>query len=81
MNKADYDLEPFFHAPPGTLEAIRYRHEVMRDLEKEAIFSAVTRFAHRMQQMREMLERSQKLYYKQQKEWWFLDAITIYCAP
>jgi len=78
-NKADYDLKPFFHAPPGTLEAIRYRHEVMRDLEKEVIFAAATRFARRMQRMREKLKWSEKLYYKQQKEWWFLDAITIYC--
>lgn len=78
-NKADYDLKPFFHAPPGTLEAIRYRHEVIRDLEKEVIFAGVTCFARRMQQMRGKLERSEKLYYKQQKEWWFLDAITIYC--
>ena len=78
-NKGDYDLKPFFHAPPGTLAAIRYRHDVMRDLEKEVIFAAVTRFARRMQQMRGKLERSEKLYYKQQKDWWFLDAITIYC--
>ncbi|HUC19861.1 MAG TPA: DNA mismatch repair protein MutS [Acetobacteraceae bacterium] len=78
-NKAEYNLKPLFYTPPGTLEAIRYRHEVMRDLEDEETFSAVTRFSQRMRRMREELERSRKLYYKQQKEWWFLDAVTIYC--
>ncbi len=78
-NKAEYNLKPFFYSPPGTLEAIRYRHEVMRDLEGEETFSAVTRFSLRMRRMREELGRSKKLYYKQQKEWWFLDAVTVYC--
>ena len=77
--KGEYDLKPFFFAPPGTLEAIRYRHEVMRDLQGEKIFAAVTRFAGQMQRMREELERSGKLYYKQQKEWWFVDAVAVYC--
>ncbi len=78
--KGEYDLKPFFHAPLGTPEAIGYRQAVMRDLEREEIFACVTRFAGRMRRMREALERSGKLYYRQQKQWWFLDAVAIYCA-
>ena len=77
--KAEYDLKPFFWTPPGSLEAIRYRHEVMRDLERDEIFGCLTHFAGRMRRMREELERSEKLYYKQQKQWWFIDAVTLYC--
>ncbi len=77
--KAEYDLKPFFWTPPGSLETIRYRHEVMRDLERKEIFVAVTSFAGRMRRMREGLERSSKLHYKQQKQWWFVEAVTIYC--
>ena len=77
--KADYDLKPFFHAPLATVEAIRYRHEVMRDLERDEILACVTRFAGRMRRMREALERSGKIYHRQQKLWWFLDAVTVYC--
>lgn len=75
----EYDLTPFFRAPVRDVATVRYRHEVLRDLEAPRIRQAVDRFADRMRTMRKHLERVRKLYYRYQKEFWFVDAVDIYC--
>ncbi len=60
-------------------EAIEYRQEVMRDLENDAHYDAVARFAVSMRSVREHLAQAGKLRYKYQKEAWLLDAMDIYC--
>jgi hypothetical protein len=50
--RADYDLEPFFYTPLHDVDAVRYRHAVLRDLEKDAVFEAVRAFAQQMRSMR-----------------------------
>ncbi|MGH7119315.1 MAG: MutS-related protein [Acetobacteraceae bacterium] len=77
--KAEYKLKPFFYAPLGDLAAVRYRQDVMRDLDGEALLGAILRFAEQMREMRKELERSAKLYYQKQKRWWFLEAALRYC--
>jgi len=77
--KQEYNLKPFFYRPLKDIDAIRYRHEVIRDLENNALFEHIESFAHRMQAMREHLVQAKKLHYKYQKESWFLDAVEIYC--
>lgn len=61
------------------MESVRYRHAVLRDLEKDAVFASVRAFAQRMRSMREHLGQADKLRYQYQKERWFLDAVGIYC--
>ena len=78
--KEEYDLEPFFHAPLGKQDAILYRQEVTRDLDDERLASAIEQFATAMRRMREELTRAEKLYYKFQKQWWFVDAVEVYCG-
>ena len=75
----DYDLVPFFHARLNDPDEIAYRQEVMRDLEDESLMQAVRSFSRRMRAMREHLNQAAKLYYKYEKERWFLGAIEIYC--
>lgn len=75
----EYDLKPFFYTLLRDTDSILYRHEVFRDLEKESLFENIRSFALKMRSMREHLIRAEKLYYKYQKEIWFLNAVEIYC--
>lgn len=77
--REEYDLKPFFYTPAGSLEAIRYRQEVFRELENPALTGCVQRFAQGMRAVREHLAMSHKLYYKYQKAGYFLDAAELYC--
>ena len=75
----EYDLRPFFRIPLHDTESVEYRHEVLRDLENEAVSRAVTDFASRMREMRKQIAQAGKLRYRYQKEHWFLDAAGVYC--
>lgn len=77
--REEYDLKPFFYAPLHDVTAVHYRHEVLRDLEKDAVFESVGAFAQKMRRKREHVAQAKKLYYTYQKESWFLDAMAIYC--
>jgi len=76
--REEYALEPFFSAPLRDVDAITYRHEVFRDLERQPVWDSIMAFARAMLAMREHLAQADKLYYKYQKESWFLDAVSIY---
>ena len=78
-SRQEYNLKPFFHAPLKDADAIRYRHEVMRDLQNSVLREAVKAFAHEMQTMRQCLVLLDKLDYTYNKEGWFLAAVEIYC--
>ena len=77
--KQEYNLKPFFYTTLNDVNAIKYRHEVMQDLENEALFESIRSFAHKLRLMRQNLILSQKLSYKYHKEGWFLEAVDIYC--
>lgn len=77
--KQEYTLKPFFHTPLRSIDAVLYRHEIMRDLEQHQLFEQLTAFAHKLRAMRDHLVQTGKLYYKYQKERWFLDAVDLYC--
>jgi len=78
--REQYDLKPLFYAPLHEVEAVRYRHEVLGDLEMHDLLEPVTRFAETMRHMREHLEQVRKLHHQLQKQAWFLDAAEIYCT-
>ena len=75
----EYDLKPFFYAPLWDVEAVGYRHEVFRDLEKDDIRAAVRAFGEAMRRVRSYLNLARKQHYRYEKERWFLDAAAIYC--
>src|SRR5271166_5768124 len=77
--KQEYNLAPFFHRPLKSVEAIKYRQDVMRDLENRGLFDAVTEFANAIRSVRDDLTQVEKLHYEYQKEAWALDAIDLYC--
>ncbi|HZU19318.1 MAG TPA: DNA mismatch repair protein MutS [Candidatus Dormibacteraeota bacterium] len=74
----DHDLKPFFHALPRDLALVRYRQQVFRDLEHEDVWSCLQSFVEGMRSMRRHLAQVEKLYYRTQKQLWFLDAVEIY---
>ncbi|MGH2859385.1 MAG: MutS-related protein, partial [Solirubrobacteraceae bacterium] len=75
----DYGLAPFFHQPLHEVEAVLYRHQVLSDLEHEAVLDAVTAFARRMRRMRECLALAGRLHHELQQQRWFLAAVDRYC--
>lgn len=77
--RQEYDLKPFFYTPLHDLDAITYRHEVMRDLEQKDLVASLQAFAEHMKTMRKYLVQASKMYYTYQEERWFLDAVAVYC--
>jgi DNA mismatch repair protein MutS len=78
-SKQAYNLRVFYYLPLRDVDAIVYRHEVLKDIEDKDAFQHIKRFAQGMRSMREHLDQSSKLSYKHQKQAWFLDAVGIYC--
>lgn len=77
--KDEYNLDPFFCTPLQDTDSVTYRHEIMQDLENPVLFGHLKIFAQKMHAMREHLAQAEKLYYKYQKEAWFLDVVASYC--
>lgn len=77
--REEYDLAPFFHACLRRVDAIRYRHAVMQDLENVELHGSVTAFAKAMRDVRDDLVHVRKLHVKEQRQAWFLDAVETYC--
>jgi DNA mismatch repair ATPase MutS len=75
----EYDLKPFFYRPLHSVDAVKYRQEITQDLENVTLFRHVSSFAEQQRLMRAHSAQADKLYYKQQKQAWFLDAVEIYC--
>ena len=79
VGKEEYNLTPFFRWPLRDVDAILYRHEVMRDLEDLVLFGNIKSFGTALHSMRETLKQLEKRHYKHQKEALFLDAVDAYC--
>jgi DNA mismatch repair protein MutS len=77
--KVEYNLKPFFYTPLSDIDMIRYRHEVVQDLQQDGLYEKVASFAQRMRAVREHVAQADKRYYRYQKESWFLQAVGIYC--
>lgn len=74
-----YNLKPFFYLPLKSADAVNYRYDVLRDLENPELAAHIRSFAGEMRKMRDFRVQESKLYYKRQKQSWFLDAVDIYC--
>jgi len=77
--KEEYYLKPFFYAPLRDIETIRYRHEVMRDMEGEMLMAHIRAFAEKMVLVRRYLALVEKLDFNYHKKGWFLEAALVYC--
>ena len=73
------ELAPFFCEPLHDAQAVRYRHEILRDLEREDVSRGVAAFTARMAEVRTLLGRVAKLRHVHQRERVFLSAVGVYC--
>lgn len=78
-HKQEYDLKPFFYNPLRDVKTIRYRQEVMQDLEDATLMAAIKAFAEKMTTVRRYLALAEKLDFDYHKKGWFLEAVLVYC--
>jgi len=76
--KQEYNLKPFFYTPLNDSDAIKYRQEIMRDLEDSTLLENIEQFALKMGQMRRYLGLVDKLHYRYHREGWFLEGVQEY---
>jgi DNA mismatch repair protein MutS len=76
----EYNLRPFFYVPLRRVSSVRYRQDIFRDFENQALLVHIQSFAQRMRATRESLAQAEKLSYKYQKQSWFLSAADLYCT-
>ncbi len=74
----EYDLAPFFHLPLRNIDAIAYRHEIMRDLDGMTMADSLRSFAQRFREVRQYLTLVGNLSCRPNKQGWFLRAVTAY---
>jgi DNA mismatch repair protein MutS len=77
--REEYALEPFFRTPLRSVDAVEYRHEVFRDLERPEALAAVSAFARDERRVRLWLELVRKQHFAPEKRRWLVDAAALYC--
>jgi hypothetical protein len=76
----EYALAPFFYRRLSSADAVRYRHDVLHDLEKPDVAEALDAFTEGMRRVRRRRTQIEKLHYRLQKQRWFADMIECYCG-
>jgi DNA mismatch repair protein MutS len=76
----EYDLKPLFCRPLGDLAEIRYRQQIMQDVERPELFERIVGFADKMRDMRGQLRAAEQAHYRWHKNGLLLGAAVIYCA-
>ncbi|GEM_PF-47369 len=77
--KGEYNLEPFFYYHLKTEAAIRYRQEVVDDLNDRDLVEGIRGFSEKMVKVRRYITLVDKLQYRYNREGWFLEAVDTYC--
>lgn len=75
----EYSLKPFFYCGPQDPATVSYRQEIFRDLETKMVADSVRSFALAMRTVYRYLETVEKLFYRRQKQRWFVEAVDTYC--
>jgi DNA mismatch repair protein MutS len=76
--RSEYELEPLFRSPLSSAESIRYRQDVLRDLEADGLIRVIRAFGAGMRTMRVRLARGENLHHRYQQRRWFLEAAVAY---
>ena len=76
--KDEYDLKPFFNVTPTSEEEVKWRQEIVADVEQSEIAVLLNRFATLLRQMRAAQEKAESRHYSLEKLRWSFDAILAY---
>ncbi len=71
-------LRAIWYAPLDSVAAIHHRHEVMRDLQCDAVFHSIDTFGRGMKAVHASLTQVDAMYYRRQQQSWQLDAVKTY---
>jgi hypothetical protein len=77
--REEYNLTPIFWQHLSDIESIRYRQDVLHDLEKDDIRACVDHFADGMRLYRDNAALAGKLRERYQRGRYFLDAVGYLC--
>ncbi|ADQ14713.1 MutS-related protein [Halanaerobium hydrogeniformans] len=77
--KKEYNLKSFFYRPLSNLENIKYRQQIMQELENNELYKKIDSFAKKMRRVRQFLNLVQELSYKYNQQGWLLEAVDLYC--
>ena len=78
--REEYDLGGYFRLRLSDPESVRYRQDVLRDLEQPETHEAVLHFAERMRVVRGELHNAAELRYRLQRQMWWLTGAESYLA-
>jgi DNA mismatch repair protein MutS len=78
-SKKEYNLKPYFYTPQHDVEAIRYRQEVMGDMQDGTLMGYIKAFAEKMVIVSRYLALVKKVDFNGYKKGWFLEAALVYC--
>jgi DNA mismatch repair ATPase MutS len=78
--REEYNLDEFFYSHLRNIEAIKYRQEIMADLEDDSLYNGILDFTYAMIKIREHLKLSKDLHNQYQQDRWFLEAALAYCG-
>lgn len=74
-----YRLEPFLYKPLSSIGSVRYRHEIMQDLENEQNYQIFFDFSQAMKHHRALMADWEKMFDPYQAQGCFLNAAEHYC--
>lgn len=75
----EYRLEVYFHRAPCDPKTLRFRQQVMRDLEATEVMAAITDFCDAMRETRTRLTATGQMRDAHQQQAVFLSAVRGYC--
>jgi DNA mismatch repair ATPase MutS len=74
------DILEYYLSPVQDEKTVRYRQEVMKDLENnEKLLEAIRKFAKDMASFHRHMKMVEQLEYEYNRKGWFLETVLIYC--
>ena len=77
--KKEFDIKKFFYMLLDDMGSIRYRQDIMKDLQKDDFYLRVDEFAQKMLEVQRYGKIIENLDYKEYGNGWFLQIVLMYC--